>query len=499
MDQVVTSSGKVFISHASRNAVLADQLVHAFEDNGVPCWVAPRDVVPGEEYPAALAAAIDDCAVFLILFGADADASTQVANEIERAASRSKPILLVRLDETDPSSNQRTGFFLTRHHWYDATHGAFGDHLEAISSAARLAVERHERLLSGSSGGSTPVSVLPDEASATHESANRSIGVDIGATKIRACVLDLDSVGGSDVHDLPMYFESIQGIANARTVLQAVEQLVGKIIKENFSVTRPVGIGIGVPGQIDMRAGTLKFGPNLFHARNIPIKTSLSNAFPGIPIRVDNEVRCHTRCELYFGIGNDFDSFACINVGTGVGSGMVINRQVYFGHNFCAGEIGHTKIASNGPPCSCGQIGCLESFIKAQAIVDRAEAKVIEWGTRGMETALSKYEGAITPEAVVAAIEEGDEAAQEIATDAANHFGLGIANYLNLFNPAAVVISGGVMSGFFLPMIDQITDTVQRNALAEVDNTPILQSGHPIDGVVVGAALLFHPDDDWPV
>ena len=494
------SNGLVFVSHASRDEMLAHELVDALEAFGAPCWVAPRDVVPGEEYPVALAAAIDECEVFLVLFSAAADSSTQVSNEIERAASRSKPILLVRIDETDPGSNARTGFFLTRHHWFDATEGAFEGHLPAIASAARQAIDRHRSVQSGTN---VEVPSVADGivGAAPHRSpsAHRSIGVEIGSTKIRACVLDLGISGTSALHDIPMYYEALVGTANARTVLKQVEKLVSRVMQEHFADSTPVGMGIAAPGQVDMRAGTLKFGPNLFHARNIPFKTSLSSAFPGVPVRVDNEIRCHTRCELHFGVGDDFDSFACINVATGVGSGMVINRQVYFGHNFCAGEIGHTKIASSGSPCSCGQIGCLESFIKAQAIVDRAEAKVVEWETRGLKTLLTEHEGELTPEVIVAAIEDGDEAAQEIATDAATHLGLGIANYLNLFNPAAVVISGGVMSGFFFPMIDQITDTVQRNALAEVDNTPIVQSGHSADGIVIGAALLFHPDDAWPV
>jgi len=493
------SNGRVFISHASGDRALADHLVSALEELRVPCWVAPRDVIPGEEYPVALAKAIDECEVFLILFSTAADSSTQVSNEIERAASRSKPILLVRIDETDPGSNSRTGFFLTRHHWFDATKGNFEDHLPTIASAARQAVERHRSLPTGPSAEERSDDHLGEKASRKTPSAHRSIGVEIGATKVRACVLDLEISDDSALHDIPMYFEALEGTINARTIIKQVEKLVAKVMEEHFKDTMPVGLGVAAPGQIDMRAGTLKFGPNLFHARNIPFKTSLSSSFPGVPVRVDNEVRCHTRCELHFGVGNDFDSFACISVGTGVGSGMVIDRQVYFGHNFCAGEIGHMKIASSGSPCSCGQIGCLESFIKAQAIVDRAVAKGVEWETRGLKTLLTDLEGDLTPEAIVAAIEEGDDAAQEIANDAAIYFGLGIANYLNLFNPAAVVISGGVMSGFFFPMIDQITDTVQRNALAEVNNTPIVQSGHPIDGIVIGAALLFHPDDVWPV
>jgi glucokinase len=273
--------------------------------------------------------------------------------------------------------------------------------------------------------------------------------------------------------------------------------MVERIIAEEFADDPPAGIGLAVPGQVDPRAGTLKFGPNLFGARNVPFKTSLSAAFPRIGVRVDNEVRCATRCELHAGIGNEFDDFTCIFIGGGVGSGTVIGRRIHFGYNFCAGEVGHTKIALTGTPCACGQIGCLETFVKAEAIVVRARAKAIDWESRGLETLL-RAEDDLTPEEIVEAIEQGDAAAQEIANEVGENLGLGIANYLNLVNPGAVVVGGGVMTGFFFHMIEEITRAIQRNALAEVANTPIVQSAHSEDGISIGAGLMFHEDDHWP-
>lgn len=214
-----------------------------------------------------------------------------------------------------------------------------------------------------------------------------------------------------------------------------------------------MGIGVAVPGQVDLRAGTLKFGPNLFRARNLPFKTFLGQAFPRMPIRVDNDVRCATRCELHFGVGSQFDSFAWILVGAGVGSATVIDRRIHFGNNFCAGEIGHTKVALSGPPCACGQIGCLETFVKVQAVVDRARAIATDWLNREKETLLNTTGEDITPELIAGALEAGDPAAREIASEVGERLGLGIANYLNVVNPAAVVIGGGLMNGFFFHMI----------------------------------------------
>ena len=274
--------------------------------------------------------------------------------------------------------------------------------------------------------------------------------------------------------------------------------MVSRILEDHFSDAPPIGIGIAVPGQVDLRAGTLKFGPHLFGARNVPFKSFLSGAFPRIPIRVDNDVRCATRCEMHIGVGKEFESFACIFLGLGVGSGTVIDRRVHLGHNFCAGEVGHIKIAPTGPPCACGQIGCLETFTKTEAIVARATATAIDWESRGLKTRLNAAEGPLSLDRIASVLDQGDPAAQEIANEVAKNLGLGIANYLNLVNPAAVVLGGDVMTGFYFHMIDEITQTVHRNALAEVANTPIVQSAHSEAGGATGAALLFHADDSWP-
>lgn len=131
---------------------------------------------------------------------------------------------------------------------------------------------------------------------------------------------------------------------------------------------------------------------------------------------------------------------------------MAIGGQLHLGNNYCAGEIGHVKIESTGPPCACGQIGCLETFVNGPAIVARAKAKAIDWESRGAETLLTA-DDRLTAEMVVAAIEDGDLATLEVADELGAHLGVGIANYLNLLNPAAVGRGGGVMTGFYLHII----------------------------------------------
>ena len=209
-----------------------------------------------------------------------------------------------------------------------------------------------------------------------------SIGIEIGATKIRGCVLDIGVRNGAAT--IAEYMEPTVGPANPRTVLEQATSLVQTIVDDHFRDSEPVGIGIAAPGQVDVRAGTLKFGPNLFGARNVPFKPFLAREFPKIPVRVDNEIRCATRCELHLGTGQEFENFICIFLGTGVGSGAVIDRRIYFGSNYCAGEVGHIKIATAGPPCACGQIGYLEISSRPRPSLpglkrSRSTGKVVSW------------------------------------------------------------------------------------------------------------------------
>jgi predicted NBD/HSP70 family sugar kinase len=495
----------IFVCHASEDRQRAELICKSLAAEEIECWIAPRDVPPGHHYAAAILEAIERCEVFLVVFSAHADSSPHVSNEIETAASKGKRILLIRTDATDPSGNDNIRLFLSSHQWFDASQGDLVGHTKRIAADSRSLLQRVR--------SEVPVVAepLPPQPEPTAEirvggvgetatglsPQRRSIGVEIGATKLRGCVLDIGG-DGTDARQLAEYVEPVSTPASARTVLEQAKSIVTTIIEEHFQDDEPLGIGVAAPGQVDIRAGTLKFGPNLFGARNVPFKPYLAREFPGIPVRVDNEIRCATRCELHLGTGREFEHFVCIFLGTGVGSGTVIDRRIYFGNNFCAGEVGHIKIAPSGPPCACGQIGCLETFVKAQAIVARADAKAIDWESRELTTTLHETEEPLNPERVAAAIDEGDAAAQEVAQEVAKDLGLGIASYLNLVNPAAVILGGGLMAGFFFHMINAITSSVEENALAEVAHTPIVQSAHSDDGIAMGAALLFHPDDDWP-
>jgi tetratricopeptide (TPR) repeat protein len=123
---------RVFISYSSADRAVADTYRGALEEVGIACWIAPRDVPPGLKYAQAIVQAISACEVFLLVFSVRSNASVQVGNEIERAASKDKPIFLIRTDETDPHDNDQISLFLASHHWFDATEGETAECLSRL-------------------------------------------------------------------------------------------------------------------------------------------------------------------------------------------------------------------------------------------------------------------------------------------------------------------------------------------------------------------------------
>ena len=490
----------LFLSHSSEDARIATILRDAIESNGVNCWFAPRDVIPGQEYGEAIIDALKRSAVFVLVFSSHAERSPHIRSEIERAASLDIPFVVFRIDSTQPSD--RTGFFLSRHHWLDGSDGPSQPTIEALVSAVKRIVEdpaANKKKAGGLRSTVTDRDVKPKKKAgpATQGDRPRAIGIDIGGSKIRGCVIDFSSQEHPAISPNE-YVVDIKRPISARSVVEQIKTMAADIYAaESFAEAPPVGIGIAAAGQVDLRAGVLKFAPALA-VRNVSLKNIFSATYPGVDVRVDNDVRCATRCELYLGSGRDFESFVCIFVGTGVGSGVAIDKKIVFGSNYCAGEIGHTKIASDGPMCNCGQTGCLESFVKAGALTDRARAKAIECKNQGIETMLSDRKEENSPRTIALALEGGDIGAQEVADEIGHKLGIGIANYLNLLNPGAVVLGGGIMSGFFMHMSDGISRGIRGNALSDVANTAIVHSQFSDDGAALGAALLFHPTSPWP-
>ncbi|MGV9558266.1 ROK family protein [Streptomyces sp. NPDC003401] len=212
-----------------------------------------------------------------------------------------------------------------------------------------------------------------------------------------------------------------------RAVLAATADLVRELLTEadGYGV-RVAGLGIAVSGDVDRAEGVVRYSPFL-EWRELPL-AGLAAAVTGLPVTLDNDVRALTVAEQWFGAGVGLSDFAVVTVGAGIGCGLVVHGRVVAGAHGVAGEIGHVTVDPAGPPCHCGNRGCVEAVAADGAILARIR-----------ETGGAEVAG--TAEAVDRA-RRGDARAREAYARAGNAIGRGIATVANLLGPSRVIISG---------------------------------------------------------
>jgi N-acetylglucosamine repressor len=302
-----------------------------------------------------------------------------------------------------------------------------------------------------STGGRKPIMLRINSA------AYHVIGVYAGSLKVKAVAAQLD---GKIVHQTEL---AIPSSPTKEQFLQVLLQAV-RLGLEGSGRTREeiLGIGVGMHGLVDPTRGISIFAPNL-NLYDIDIKGVLESEF-GLSVEVDNDVRALALGESWFGQGQGIAKFVCVNVGTGVGTGILIDHKLYHGATFTAGELGHTTIDVNGPRCSCGNYGCLEALTGGPAIARRAlqgirigkRSLLEEWTDGDLEE--------ITSEMVHRAAAQGDSLAVEVLNDTGRYLGIGISNLINTLNPSRIILSGGVSrAGEFI--LKPLQDVVEMRAL----------------------------------
>ncbi|RKY81473.1 hypothetical protein DRQ07_03970 [candidate division KSB1 bacterium] len=200
------------------------------------------------------------------------------------------------------------------------------------------------------------------------------------------------------------------------------------------------GIGIGMPGLVDNKNGFYKFGPNLPGFKNIKMVEILEK-LSGLPVNLDNDANMAALGEFSYGAARNFNSGMLITLGTGVGSGLILGKEVFHGVSGAAGEFGHTIIKFDGPVCSCGRQGCIEAFAGTAGILRILQEK-IEAGEDSELKDLSSQER--TPKSIYDAAKRGDSVAAAVFADVGMYLGIAMANTSNLLNIECFVIGGGV-------------------------------------------------------
>lgn len=328
-----------------------------------------------------------------------------------------------------------------------------------------------EEARAGVSSGGRPPIILEFK-----DQAGFIIGVELGATHVSCVLTDLRcNVRASWSAPAPVRERPDIALKKMTMAVQSVMDADGVQLSE------VLGIGVAVPSPIDVKhPGQLL--PLIMPAwQGYDIKAHLENSF-GRPVFVDNDANLGALAELWWGSGSTVTDLAFIKMATGIGAGLIINGRIFRGSSGIAGEIGHTSIDTNGPPCVCGLRGCLATFIGTAALLELAEKRLRAEGNNRPPP--SNIEDLITDALA------GDPISTELVRHAGQRLGVGIANMLNLLNPRTVVIGGGIARAGNL-VLDAVRETIRGLSLpASISHTEIKATSLNEWGIALGAATL---------
>jgi glucokinase-like ROK family protein len=252
---------------------------------------------------------------------------------------------------------------------------------------------------------------------------------------------------------------------------------------------RLLGVGVTIPGLVDVRSGILVFEPNMGW-RDIPLRDRLASKLR-LPAFIENDANAAALAERYFGVAQDVEDFTYIVANIGLGAGLVVGGQILSGASGYAGEAGHTTIDPDGPLCRCGNRGCWERLASLRALTERVDHAL----QSGLPSRIAARAGGddITLEAILKAAREGDPVARQALDETGAYLGIGIANLVNLLNPQLVVFGGALSLAheFLMPAAQRV---VNDRAMGELRQAArIVVSALKADACVLGGvALVLH-------
>lgn len=282
------------------------------------------------------------------------------------------------------------------------------------------------------------------------------VGVDLGGSNIVVGTVREDGgeIIGRSLRPTPANEGPDSVVA---TINEMISGSIAETRDRKGGTVELAGVGIGSPGPVDIKSGTVLLSPNLGW-RNFPLLDRIADA-TDLPTTLDNDANCAVLGEVWLGAARNANIVIGVTVGTGIGGAVVIDGKPFRGASDVAGEFGHMTIDSTGRRCKCGNYGCLEAYASGPAIASRA----IESIRAGERSAVADYVDGdlslITAETVYRAAGDGDILAVEVVRDTARFLGAGLANLLNAFNPDLVLVCGGVTKAgdrLFVPLRNEI-------------------------------------------
>ncbi|HLW03427.1 MAG TPA: ROK family transcriptional regulator [Ktedonobacterales bacterium] len=286
-----------------------------------------------------------------------------------------------------------------------------------------------------------------------------------GAVRVGAVLLSVDGVSlaicDGDAHILSKVYQRFSADRSPSTITSTIISMLSKLLCDcSLSSDDLLGIGVGVPGLTDSTNGMVSFAPHLPGWNDVPLSRWLADAFD-VPIWLDNDCHLQALAERYRGQGADCDTLICVETGVGLAAAFLFNGQLYRGPGNTAGEVGHMTIQEDGPLCECGNRGCWESLASTTWLANKAR-QTAQNGRHSIIPIVEEVEA--QAEAVYQAARAGDALALELVSAQGHHFGVGIANLVNAFNPQRIILHGESLAGG-PPFLQAVVEAVQERAL----------------------------------
>lgn len=316
------------------------------------------------------------------------------------------------------------------------------------------------------------------------------IGVDVGGTNIACGVVNenCEIIARSKVKTNTR--DKDNAPPEYAVVLEEIKSAVRIACEEaGISPSAAETIGIGCPGICNQTTGVVEYSNNLGFL-NVPLKADMESEFK-IPVYLENDANAAAFGEFVAGAAKGANSAVVITLGTGVGSGIVVDGKIYRGSNFAGGEIGHTVIVMDGLPCTCGRRGCFEAYSSATGLV-RMTTQASELNPESLMTKMIREDGKVSARTAYKAMKQGDPVGKAVTDQYIKYLSCGIANVINTFQPDILCIGGGVCNegdALLVPLKAAVAEQIYSKHSAKNTDIVICKLGN--DAGIIGAAMLF--------
>ncbi len=310
------------------------------------------------------------------------------------------------------------------------------------------------------------------------------IGVDLGGTNIAVGVVneELKIIGRGKV--------KTKAPRPAEEIFDDIALAVELAVKDaGISMDEVKSVGVGTPGSVNKDNGYIEFSNNL-EFNQVPAKEMLE-ARIGKPIYLENDANCAALGEAIAGVGKGVGNFVAVTLGTGVGSGIIVNGKIVSGINYAGGEMGHTVIMVNGKQCNCGRKGCWEQYASATALIAQTKEAMLENKDSKMWQLCNGSVENASGRTAFDAMRLGDEAAHKVVDNYIYYVAVGISNIINTFQPEFVCVGGGVShegETLLAPLRKHVDD--ERYSIYASKQTKVVAAELGNDAGIFGAALL---------